>query len=91
MTDPTCRDCGKPIQWLKTKNGKMAPFDLEPRSHFASCTKKRAAVDDPPAVMALMALGIKVMEARELVKGLRGDDETILTAALRRRDQEGTS
>ena len=88
LTDSTCHNCGEPIQWLKTKTGKMAPHDLEPRLHIIGC-KKRPKKDTSSAVLALVSLGIKATEARELVKGLRGDDAAILVAALKRKDKGG--
>jgi hypothetical protein len=39
----SCRNCGRPIEWWKTPNGRQAPFDPMPdaasfaKSHFASC------------------------------------------------------
>ena len=88
VTDPTCRDCKEPIQLLKNRKGNWEPFDFVFRSHWASCKKKRQKVDDPPAVLDLMDLEIKVTEARRLVKGLRGDDQAVVKAALKRRDEE---
>ena len=41
-TESTCK---KPIEWWRTPNGKMAPYDPMPdeashsRSHYASCTR----------------------------------------------------
>lgn len=33
----TCRSCGAVIAWVKTKNGKSAPMNLDGTSHFATC------------------------------------------------------
>lgn len=30
MPDSTCRSCGAPIKWIKTKAGKFIPCDDEP-------------------------------------------------------------
>lgn len=38
----TCRTCGKPIRWQKTKNGKWQPMELDEKKnepHFAICGK----------------------------------------------------
>ncbi len=32
-----CRSCGATIYWVKTRNGKRAPYDGEGISHFATC------------------------------------------------------
>jgi hypothetical protein len=36
--DPgVCRGCSRPIFWLKTKNGKAAPYTEVGLNHFADC------------------------------------------------------
>ena len=83
-----CRDCGKQgLVWGKTKTKK--PMLMELRPHFITCKKKREKPLDPPAVLALLELGYKVMEARRAVKGLRGDDESKVVLALQRLTEGG--
>lgn len=44
----TCRECGKPMEWWRTPNGRSAPYDPMPEicsaanSHFATCTRAAA-------------------------------------------------
>jgi len=38
-TGTICRDCSQPIEWRDTDQGRR-PFDLDGRSHFASCPNR---------------------------------------------------
>ena len=40
MAQNACRDCGQPIQWMDTEDGRR-PFDADGRSHFTSCTARQ--------------------------------------------------
>ena len=37
----TCKACGAAIWWVKTKNGKNAPFTAAGLNHFADCPKAK--------------------------------------------------
>ena len=39
MKPQTCPDCGAPVAWGTTKEGKPCLFDVSPRPHFVSCGK----------------------------------------------------
>lgn len=95
---PTCSRCGAPIQWLLTKNGKPAPFDLEPRSHFATCKKRpkptlNDAHQDALSVLTdKKGLNLKRSEVIELVKGSAAETmEAIVEEVLHARDHEGVA
>lgn len=36
----TCRQCGQPIRWRETPNGKMQPINEDGEIHFATCPKR---------------------------------------------------
>lgn len=43
MSEPIsrCRDCGAPIIWRRTPNGKLQPINVDGGEvHFATCTKR---------------------------------------------------
>ena len=92
MKQATCRDCGSEIQWRQTKTGKWAPFDLEPRIHFASCKNRpagRAKVEMSSrelAVAFLLPLGYKKREAERMIAecGEADDPAALVAEALRR-------
>lgn len=35
--EAACKGCGRKIFWVKTKNGKNAPFTEDGLNHFADC------------------------------------------------------
>ena len=82
MSKGTCRYCGLPVDWHKTKHGKLAPFDIEPRLHIISC-KKRPKAEKSDQLLALTGLGYSVTEAREMLKQAKGDLRTALKGAER--------
>ena len=88
---PKCQHCGSEnVQWGKTKAGKWALYDTEPRIHFASCKKRPARVPDSDPVQALIGLGLLVREARALVAESKGKDfDTIVKECLRKMVGDG--
>lgn len=47
--ESTCRSCSRTIYWVKTRNGKRAPYTDQGISHFADCpnaAKHRGAKGD---------------------------------------------
>ena len=92
MTTPVCSRCGAPVQWRETPSGKMAPYDLLPRLHIISCKQRPKPNGTGPraeAVAALMGLGYKAMEAREMVKAARGEDvDSLIRDALKGKGHE---
>ena len=40
--DGTCRSCGQPIKWVKSKNGKATPMNPWGTTHFQTCPEAEA-------------------------------------------------
>jgi len=37
-----CKECGEPIRWERTKNGKWRPVNLDRSVHFPTCRARVA-------------------------------------------------
>lgn len=58
----SCRGCGKPVEFVPTKNGRLMPVDEDGTSHFATCPNAARFRKPAPPQDECLACGSKDLD-----------------------------